>query len=84
MNINYDEHQRYSQVPRRHDDRMQILGKTGNAFAGFELEVVQEHFIVLLHLEHPTLETGLQAASTDKRLGIGCKSENIPCQSTIT
>ena len=54
MNINYDEHQRYSQVPRRHDDRMPVLGKTGNATAGTELEVVQEHFIVLLHLESLT------------------------------
>ena len=54
MNINYDEHQRYLQVPRRHDDHMQVLGQTGNATAGSEFEVVQEYFIVLLHLEPQT------------------------------
>jgi hypothetical protein len=48
---------------------MPVLGQTGNAFASFESEVVQEHFIVLLHLEHPTLETGLQAASTSTTVG---------------
>ena len=59
MNINYDEHKRYSQVPRRHDDRMPVLWRKRNATAGSELEVVQEYFTVLLHLEHQTLETGL-------------------------
>ena len=54
MNINYDEHQRYSQVPRRHDDRFQVLWRKSNATAGSEFEVVQEYFIVLLHLEHQT------------------------------
>ena len=54
MNINYDEHQRYSQVPRRHDDRFKVLWRKSNATAGSELEVVQEYFIVLLHLEPQT------------------------------
>ena len=73
MNINYDEHQRYSQVPRRLHDNMPVLWRKGNTTAGSELEVVQEYFIVLLHLEHHTLETSLQAASTGKRLLKGCE-----------
>ncbi len=73
MNIYYDEHQRYSQVPRRHDDRFTVLWQKRNATAGSELKVVQEYFTVLLHLEHHTLENSLPAASTGRRLVTGCK-----------
>ncbi len=73
MNIKYDEHKRYSQVPRRHDDRMSVLWQKRNATAGSELEVVQEHLIVLLHLEHHTLETSIKAVATGMMVGTECE-----------